>query len=123
MAPAGREIILGATKDPQFGHLLMFGLGGIYIEVLKDVSFRVAPLTKTQARAMIGEIRAAKLLQGVRGEPPADIDIIVDSLVRLSQLVTGFPEITELDINPLMVYAEGKGGIAVDGRIALEARK
>jgi acyl-CoA synthetase (NDP forming) len=72
---------------------------------------------------MIGEIRAAKLLQGVRGEPPADIDIIVDSLVRLSQLVTDFPEITELDINPLMVYAEGKGGIAVDGRIALEARK
>ena len=123
MAPAGREIILGTTKDPQFGHLMMFGLGGIYVEVLKDVSFRVAPLTQSQAREMIGEIRAAKLLAGVRGEPPADVEAIVESLTRLSQLVTDFPEITELDINPLMVYAEGKGGIAVDGRIALEAPK
>lgn len=121
MAPKGREIIIGASYDGQFGHLLMFGLGGIYVEVLRDVAFRVAPMTASQAREMIGEIRANALLKGVRGEPPADIDAIVDSLLRLSQLVTDFPEITELDVNPLVVYAEGEGAMAVDSRIALAA--
>jgi len=121
MARKGREVILGATYDGQFGHLLMFGLGGIYVEVLRDVSFRVAPLTPSEAREMIGEIRSYALLRGVRGEPPADVDAIVDALLRLSQLVTDFPEITELDINPLVVYPVGEGAVAVDSRVALAA--
>ena len=121
MARRGREVILGATYDPQFGHLIMFGLGGIYVEVLRDVAFRLAPLTPDDAREMIFEIRANALLRGVRGEPPADIDAIVDALLRLSQLVTDFPEITELDVNPLLVYPIGEGSMAVDSRVALAA--
>lgn len=121
MVQKGREVILGATYDGQFGHLLMFGLGGIYVEVLRDVSFRVAPLTPREARNMIGEIRSHALLRGVRGEPPADVEAIVDALLRMSQLVTDFPEITELDINPLVVYPTGGGAVAVDSRVALAA--
>ncbi len=121
MVRRGREVILGASYDGQFGHLLMFGLGGIYVEVLRDVSFRVAPLTPADAREMIQEIRSYALLRGVRGEPPADIDAIVDALLRLSQLVTDFPEITELDVNPLVVYPAGEGSVAVDSRVALAA--
>lgn len=119
MVPRGRETILGVTRDPTFGHLIGFGLGGIYVEVLKDISFRVAPLTSSDAKAMIGEIRSHLLLRGVRGEEPADIDAIVDCLLRLSQLVVDFPDISELDINPLMVLNQGHGAIAVDGRIIL----
>jgi len=103
MVPAGKEVILGMAKDPDFGPMLMFGLGGIYVEVLKDVSFRIAPLDRREATSMISEIRAYQLLRGVRGEEPADISSIIDSLLRLSQLVTDFPEIIEMDINPLMV--------------------
>lgn len=119
MVPRGRETILGVTKDATFGHLIGFGLGGIYVEVLKDIAFRVAPLTKHDAEEMIREIRSYLLLKGVRGEEPADIDAIVNALLRLSQLVTDFPEISELDINPLMVMNQGHGAIAVDGRIIL----
>ncbi len=119
MVPRGRETILGVTRDPTFGHLIGFGLGGIYVEVLKDISFRVAPLTPSDAKAMIGEIRSYLLLRGVRGEEPADIDAIVDCALRLSQLVVDFPDISELDINPLMVLSQGHGAIAVDGRIIL----
>ena len=99
----GREVILGVSRDPQFGPLLMFGLGGVYVEVLKDVSFRVAPITRQDAMDMIHEIRSYPLLAGVRGEKTADIQAIVECLLRLSQLVTDFPQIIELDINPLMV--------------------
>jgi acetyltransferase len=116
----GKEVILGMTRDPQFGPMLMFGLGGIYVEVLKDVSFRIAPLSVQDANAMVREIRSYPLLTGVRGEKPADVDAIVESLLRLSQLVTDFPEITELDINPLKVFAKGEGCIALDARLALE---
>ncbi|MGQ9676018.1 MAG: acetate--CoA ligase alpha subunit [Chloroflexota bacterium] len=119
MVPRGRETILGVTRDPTFGHLIAFGLGGIYVEVLKDVAFRVAPLTPADAAAMIQEIRSYLLLRGVRGEEPADIEAIVDALLRLSQLVVDFPEISELDINPLMVMEQGHGAIAVDGRMIL----
>ena len=119
-APPGKEVILGMTKDPDFGPLIMFGLGGIYVEVLKDVSFRLAPIDKTSALDMIREIRSFPLLRGVRGEPPADIDAIVESILRLSQLVTDFPQIIELDINPLRVMESGKGAIAIDARMAIE---
>jgi len=116
---AKREVILGMNKDPQFGPLLMFGLGGIYVEVLKDVSFRVAPITDSEAWEMISEIKSYPILKGVRGEKPADINSIVNALLRLSQLVTDFPNILEMDINPLMVYDKGKGSVATDVRISL----
>jgi len=119
MIQAGREVIIGSTRDPQFGPLVMFGLGGIYVEVLKDVSFRIAPLGMRHARRMIDEIRSAALLRGARGEKPSDIDAIVDTLLVVSQLVTDFPEILEMDINPLKVGNAGEGAVAVDARITI----
>ncbi len=121
MVTGARETILGMSRDPHFGPLLMFGLGGIYVEVLKDVAFRIAPIGPDDAREMTGEIRTAGLLKGARGEPPADVEAIVEGLLRLSQLVTDFPEIHELDINPLMVLPAGQGAVAIDARIALRA--
>ena len=120
MIVEGKEVILGATKDPQFGHLIMFGLGGIYIEVLKDVSFRLAPLSVEDADQMMREIGSFPLLRGVRGERPTDIGALRECLLRLSQLVTEFPAIIELDINPLIVKPEGEGAVAADARITLE---
>lgn len=119
MVPRGRETILGVTRDATFGHMIAFGLGGIYVEVMKDVTFRLAPLTPNDAREMISEIRSYPLLKGVRGEEPADMEAIVDALLRLSQLVTDFPEIAEMDINPLMVATQGQGATAIDGRMIL----
>lgn len=116
----GKEVLLGMNRDPQFGPLLVFGLGGIYVEALKDVTFRVAPVDRRQAREMLSEIRAYSLLKGVRGEPPSDQDAIVDVILRLSQLVTDFPEIVELDINPLMVFEQGKGALGIDMRLVLK---
>ena len=117
MILGGKEIIIGVNKDPQFGHLVMFGLGGIYVEVLKDVSFRLAPLSLQDVDAMIREIRSYQLLSGIRGEEPSDINAIRDVLLKISQLVTDFPEITELDINPFKVFA--KGGVALDTRFRI----
>jgi acetyltransferase len=115
----GKEVLLGMNRDPQFGPLLVFGLGGIYVEALKDVTFRVAPIDRRQARKMLGEIRAYPLLRGVRGEPPSDTEAIVDAILRMSQLVTDFPEIVEIDINPLMVFEQGKGALGIDMRLIL----
>ncbi len=120
MVPQGKEVILGITRDMQFGPMIMFGLGGIYVEVLKDVAFRIAPLSVESADAMIRDIRSFPLLRGVRGEPPADIDAIRDALLRLSQMAIDFPEIIEADINPLLVRPEGLGAVAVDTRITIQ---
>jgi acetyltransferase len=120
MIKGGKEVILGVTKDPQFGPLIMFGLGGIYVEVLKDVSFRIAPLSVKDADEMIREIHSFPLLRGVRGERPTDLNALRENLLRLSQLVIDFPDIIELDINPLIVKADGEGAIAADARITLE---
>jgi acetyl coenzyme A synthetase (ADP forming)-like protein len=120
MIKGGREVIIGMNRDPQFGPLLMFGLGGIYVEALKDVTFRVAPIGQREANEMLGEIRSIRLLRGVRGEKPADMAAIADTVLRISQLVTEYPEIVELDINPLMVFEAGKGAMAVDMRMALK---
>ena len=120
MILGGKEVILGMSRDPQFGPLLMFGLGGIYVEVLKDVAFRVAPIGPDEAESMMREIRSFPLLRGVRGEKPSDLAAVVDALCRLSQLVMDFPEIIEMDINPLMVHGEGKGATLVDCRILLK---
>jgi acetate---CoA ligase (ADP-forming) len=119
MLKGGKEIILGMNRDPQFGPLVMFGLGGIYVEVLKDVAFRVAPFSRHEALDMMKEIRSYKLLTGVRGQAASDVDAIADTLLKLSQLVTDFPEILEMDINPLMVFDEGKGVMGIDMRLVL----
>jgi len=115
MVKGGKEVILGVTFDRTFGHMIMFGLGGIYVEVLKDVSFRIVPVTRRDAAAMVKEIRTVGLLHGARGERPTDIDAIASNIVNLSSLITDFPEIQELDINPLMVME--KGAVALDARI------
>ena len=119
MITGGREVIIGMNRDPQFGPLLMFGLGGIYVEVLKDVSFRIAPISRREAEEMIGEIRSYNLLKGVRGQKSADMEAMVDTLLRVSQLVTDFPEVVEMDINPLMVLDSGQGAYAVDMRLVI----
>lgn len=119
MAEKGREVILGMNRDPNLGPALMFGLGGVYVEALKDVTFRLAPIRPLGAKFMINSIRAAKLLDGVRNEPAADKHAIEDCLLRLSQLSCDFEEISEIDINPLMVYAKGKGAGVADARIIL----
>jgi acetyltransferase len=120
MVKGGREVIIGMNRDPQFGPLIMFGLGGVYVEALKDVTFRVAPIDRREAREMLGEIRAYKLLRGVRGEKQSDLEAIADTLVRVSQLATDFPEIVELDINPLLVFPAGQGVLGLDMRLALK---
>ncbi len=119
MVTKGKEIILGVTKDPTFGHMIMFGLGGIYVEVLRDVRFGIAPVTPGQAREMITGLRSYPLLTGVRGEKASDMDAMVDCLLRVSQMVTDLPDIVELDINPLFVYEAGQGVMAVDARIVV----
>ncbi len=121
MAPAGGlEVLVGMNRDPQFGPLITFGLGGIYVEILRDVTFRVAPLSLKDAEDMLGQVRAHALLDGVRGQPRMDKAAIVDTLLRVSQLVTDFPEIIEMDINPLMVYHQGEGALALDMRLVLK---
>ena len=119
MVRDGREVIVGMSRDPQFGPVIMFGLGGIHVEVLRDVIFRVAPISRQEALEMINEIRSNQLLKGVRGAPPADIEAITDVILRIAQLGLDFPEIAELDINPLMVMETGKGAIAVDAQVTL----
>lgn len=116
----GTEVIVGVNKDPQFGHLLMFGLGGIYVELLKDVSFRVVPVTDVDATEMIEEIKTVKMLKGFRKIPERDISAVKDVLLRISQLCMDFPEIEEMDINPLIVLEKGKGAVAVDVRFSFK---
>jgi len=119
MVPKGREVIVGVTKDPTFGHLIMFGSGGIYANILKDVSFRLTPITLAEAKDMVRETKAYALLKGVRGESPADIASVINVLLRLNQLVQEIPEIVEMDINPLFVYEEGEGCIALDVKVVI----
>jgi acetyl coenzyme A synthetase (ADP forming)-like protein len=116
----GTEAILGASQDPSFGPTVMFGLGGIYVEVLKDVVFRVAPITREEAREMIGKIRSAALLRGVRGEPRKDLAALAEAIYRVSALVTTVEEISELDINPLLVLPEGEGCLVLDARLTIK---
>ena len=118
MAPPGVEVIVGMSKDPQFGPVLMFGLGGVLVEILKDVSFRISPLTKRDAQEMIKEVKGYPLLQGYRGQEPANIPALEDLIIKVSQLVEQNPEIKELDLNPIFAYKDK--AIAVDARIILE---
>jgi acetate---CoA ligase (ADP-forming) subunit beta len=118
MAPPGIEVIIGTSKDKQFGPVIMFGLGGIWVEVLKDVSFRLAPINQLDASEMIKEIKGYKLLNGFRGQPAVNKDSLEKMLLAVSELVTANPRIKELDLNP--VIASEKGAVAVDARIILE---
>ncbi len=119
MAGKGVEVILGASRDPKFGPICMFGLGGTFVEAIKDVTFRIAPMWEVSAEEMIKAIKAYKVLTGIRGMPRSDIPAIKDCILRLSQLVSDHPEIDELDINPLIVYPEGAGCVLADARILL----
>jgi acetyl coenzyme A synthetase (ADP forming)-like protein len=120
MITGGKEVIIGMSRDPQFGPMLMFGLGGIYVEVMKDVVFRIAPIDRVEAREMVESVRSFPLLKGVRGEAPADVDAVVDTILRISQLVTDFPEIVEMDVNPLVVHEAGQGATVLDARMILQ---
>ncbi len=120
MVTGGTEVIVGMSRDPQFGPLVMFGLGGIYVELLKDVAFRVAPLTAEDAREMIDEIKGSDMLKGFRGREPGDLDALADCILRVSYLAARFPQLTECDLNPLLVFPRGQGVMALDARFALE---
>jgi acetyl-CoA synthetase (ADP-forming) len=118
MAKPGTEVIVGTSKDPQFGPVMMFGLGGIFVEVLKDVSFRIIPLNRKDAREMIEEIKGYPLLKGYRGKDPADIPALIEIILKISNLMELNPEIKELELNPILAYR--KGALGVDARIILE---
>lgn len=123
MIEGGKEVIVGMKRDMHFGPLIMFGLGGIYVEVFKDVSFRIAPLSKDDAIEMIKSVKAYRILRGVRGEPMSDIDSLVDVLLRFSQISMDFPEILEADLNPIKVFEHGKGCYAIDFKMIMGERK
>jgi acyl-CoA synthetase (NDP forming) len=120
MLPGGREVILGGKRDPSFGPVVMFGSGGVYAEVFEDVAFRLAPLTRESASEMIAEVRGSRMLRGVRGEQPVDVESIVEVLLALSRLLVECPEVTEIDVNPLLVFEEG--ATAVDARAVIRCR-
>ena len=119
MCEKGREVIIGMTRDPQFGPMLMFGLGGIFVEVMKDVTFHLAPITADEAMQMLTSTRSYALLKGVRGQAGVDVQGIADGIQLMSQLVTDFPQIMEMDINPLVSFE--KGAVAIDARIQVES--
>jgi acetyltransferase len=121
MLSRGREVILGGKRDPSFGPVVMFGLGGVYVEVFEDVAFRLAPLTPEDAESMISEVRASRLLRGVRGEPPADMEAVVESLLAVSRILVECPEVAEIDVNPLLVFERGVA--AVDARVVVRGQK
>lgn len=117
MASPGIEVIVGATTDPQFGPVMMFGLGGVFVEVLRDVAFRIIPLEPRDARQMVREINGLPILQGVRGQPAADLDALEALILQVSEFVEAHPEVAELDLNPVFAYPDGV--LAVDARIVL----
>jgi len=119
MVKGGKEMIIGSKLEPGFGPVLMLGMGGIYVEILKDVTFRLAPVTNQEANDMISSIKTKKLLEGVRGEKPSDVEKLSECIQRLSQLVTDFREIKELDMNPVLVMEKGQDCKILDVRIGI----
>ncbi|TKJ26683.1 MAG: acetyl-CoA synthetase [Hadesarchaea archaeon B3_Hades] len=117
--PPAREVIVGALQDPSFGATVMFGLGGVWVEVLEDISFRLAPLSAEDAREMIQEIKGYQVLAGIRGTPPADVGALVDIIQKVGQLAHEFSEIAEMDLNPIFTFDDGKGAVVADARIIL----
>lgn len=119
MVPQDLEVIVGGTRDPVFGPVVMFGLGGVFVEVLKDVSLRIVPLTEYDAEEMISEIKSAKILQGYRGTPPRDIKALINIILKVSKVMESVEEVTDIDLNPIMVFPEGKGAKIADARILI----
>jgi acyl-CoA synthetase (NDP forming) len=122
MLRGASEVMIGVNDDPGFGPVIAFGLGGIHVEILRDVAFRVSPLTDLDARSMIREVRGYVLLEGYRGHPPADVDALEQALLRISRLVEAVPEIGEIDLNPIFALAPGDGYRIVDARVMLQDR-
>jgi acyl-CoA synthetase (NDP forming) len=122
MVTGGQELILGGRQDANFGPVVLAGLGGIFVEVFEEVSLRVAPITRQEATEMIDQLRGAPILKGARGRKPADIPAVAEALLRLSQLLNDFPEIREIDLNPLRVFHENEGCRALDARVILTSR-
>jgi acyl-CoA synthetase (NDP forming) len=118
MVPPGTEVIIGTSKDPQFGPVIMFGVGGIFVEVLKDVSFRVIPVKRKDAQEMIREIKGFPLLEGYRGKEPANIPALVEMILKISRFINENPQIREMELNPVFAYKDK--ALAVDARIILE---
>jgi len=123
MLTGGVEVMVGVTTDPLFGPLIAFGLGGIHVEILGDVRFRITPLTDRDASEMVREIRGFRLLEGYRGHPPADVKALEEVLLRISLMVEEVPEITELDLNPIFAFPPGEGCQIVDARLRVESPK
>lgn len=117
-APKGVEVIVGMNRDPQFGPTVMFGLGGIFTEILKDVAFRVCPVERTDVEEMLTEIEGIKMLQGYRGQPSYDVNTIIDIIMEISRLALDYPVIKEIDLNPIIVYE--KDALVVDAKIFLD---
>jgi len=117
--PPAREVIVGALQDPSFGPTVMFGLGGVWVEVLEDISFRLAPLSAEDAREMIQEIKGYPVLAGIRGTPPADVGALIGIIQKVGQIAHEFSEITEMDLNPIFAFDNGKGAVVADARIIL----
>lgn len=115
MAAPGLELILGMHRDPQFGPVVLFGLGGVTVELFRDISLRLLPINRTEAQSMLGEIKAAPLLKGFRGNPPVDLEALTDGLLKLAQIAEEHPDIIEIDLNPVFAYPEGM--VVVDARI------
>jgi acyl-CoA synthetase (NDP forming) len=120
MMTGGRELILGGRQDPQFGPVVMVGLGGIFVELFEETAVRVAPISRREAEEMLSSLKGFQVLKGARGHRPMDVEAVVEAILRLSQLLTDFPEIKELDINPLRVLHEGEGCNALDARIIVQ---
>ena len=119
MLKRGWEMILGAKRDPNFGPIVLAGLGGTFVEIFKDSSIRVVPFDKVEAKKMLSELKGFPILKGARGDKPYDIKVVEDAILRLSKLITDFPEIKEIDINPFYTMRKGHGAMALDARIVL----
>ncbi|NIR44560.1 MAG: GNAT family N-acetyltransferase, partial [Gemmatimonadetes bacterium] len=119
MVSGGRETIIGTAFDPSFGPLIMFGLGGIYVEALGDVVFRIHPVSDIDAEEMVRGVKGFRLLEGVRGDTGVDLEVIQETIMRVSQLVGDFPEVAELDINPFVAFEPGRESMALDARVLL----
>ncbi|MCO6502025.1 MAG: acetate--CoA ligase family protein, partial [Acidimicrobiales bacterium] len=119
----GHEVLIGMTQDPNFGPLVAFGLGGVYVELLKDVAFRIHPLTDVDAREMIRETKGHRLLEGYRNQPLGDVDSLETALLRVSGVITAIPELQEMDLNPVKVLPPGEGVVVVDARMRVEPLK